>query len=218
MSDTPGPPASRVRVTSVAATLAAMAVAVSFFLPWVAVPGDEAEHFQAEMTRRLGDPSEPPPAGVRTEDWQRLADEAAEKGEVSGLDVFYWARTARATALAYEHAAVARALLLVAVVLASVHVAGVVVALALLVGRLHHAPSPVLILALLTGACAVAIPAAFSIPPPTGPPCNEPFGSPPEPGARLIASILLLPTGEAPEGRARGVQDTATQVHSESET
>ncbi len=46
---------------------------------------------------------------------------------------------------------------------------------------------------------------------------NEPFGSRPEPGARLIASILLLPPGEVPEGRARGVQDTATRVQSESE-
>jgi len=46
---------------------------------------------------------------------------------------------------------------------------------------------------------------------------NEPFGSRPEPGACLIAPILLLPPGEVPEGRARGVQDTATQVQSESE-
>jgi len=47
--------------------------------------------------------------------------------------------------------------------------------------------------------------------------CNEPFGSRPEPGALLIAFFLLLPPGEVPEGRARGVQDTATQVQSESE-
>ena len=45
---------------------------------------------------------------------------------------------------------------------------------------------------------------------------NEPFGSRLEPGSYLIASILLLPPGEVPEGRARGVQDTATQVRSES--
>ena len=46
---------------------------------------------------------------------------------------------------------------------------------------------------------------------------NDPFGSRPEPGAYLIAPILMLPPGEVPEGRARGVQDTATQVQSESE-
>ena len=46
---------------------------------------------------------------------------------------------------------------------------------------------------------------------------NEPFGSRPEPGAYLITFILLLPPGEVPEGRARGVQDTATRVRSESE-
>jgi len=46
---------------------------------------------------------------------------------------------------------------------------------------------------------------------------NEPFGSRPEPGTHLIAPILLLPHGEVPEGRARGHQDTATLVQSESE-
>jgi len=46
---------------------------------------------------------------------------------------------------------------------------------------------------------------------------NEPFGSRPEPGAKVLASILLLSPGEVPEGRAPGVQDTATQVQSESE-
>ena len=52
---------------------------------------------------------------------------------------------------------------------------------------------------------------------PTGSFGNEPFGSPPEPGADLIASILLLPPGEVPEGPARADQDTATPVRSESE-
>jgi len=39
---------------------------------------------------------------------------------------------------------------------------------------------------------------------------NEPFGSRPEPGAYLIAPVLLLPPGEVPEGRARGDQVSAT--------
>jgi len=38
---------------------------------------------------------------------------------------------------------------------------------------------------------------------PTGVSCNDPNGSRPEPGIYLIASILLLPPGEAPEGRAK---------------
>lgn len=46
---------------------------------------------------------------------------------------------------------------------------------------------------------------------------NDPFGSRPEPGTCLIASIMLSPPGEAPEGRARGVQDTAEKPPSESE-
>ncbi len=46
---------------------------------------------------------------------------------------------------------------------------------------------------------------------------NDPFGSRPEPGAHGIALILLLPSGEVPEGRARGIQGTATRVQSESE-
>ena len=46
---------------------------------------------------------------------------------------------------------------------------------------------------------------------------NDPFGSRPEPGTRLITSILLLTPGEVPEGPARGDQDTATLLQSESE-
>jgi hypothetical protein len=46
---------------------------------------------------------------------------------------------------------------------------------------------------------------------------NEPFGSRPEPGASLIASIQLPSHGEVPEGRARAGQDTATLVQSESD-
>ena len=51
----------------------------------------------------------------------------------------------------------------------------------------------------------------------SGSECNEPFGSRPEPGTYLMAPILRLPPGEVPKGRARGVQDTAAQVESESE-
>ena len=43
---------------------------------------------------------------------------------------------------------------------------------------------------------------------------NDPFGSRPEPGDQVLAPILLLPPGKVPEGRARGVQDTARQVKS----
>lgn len=220
LTDASAPPRSRIRLTSVAATLAAIVVAGSFFLPWVAVPREEAEHFQAEMTRRLADSAEPLPPGVEAEDWRRLAALAAEQGEVSGIDIFYWARTAHATTLAYERAeaeaealdpgglgseggagdvpasserplserlssTVSRVLLLVAIALAGVSVGGVLVGLALLVGRLHHAPSPVLILALLTGVLAVGIPAAYSIVAPA-------LGFETHPRAGLI---LLLPAG-----------------------
>jgi hypothetical protein len=46
---------------------------------------------------------------------------------------------------------------------------------------------------------------------------NEPFGSRPEPGTYLTAPVLQSPPGKVLEGRARGVQDTATKVKSESE-
>jgi hypothetical protein len=194
--------------------VAAAVVAASFFLPWVAVPREEAEHFRAEMTRRLADEDEPLPAGVAAEDWRHLAEIPAATGEVSGLDVFFWARTAHTTALAYERRAaegtlredaeaaegatappeaetssvassVSRALLLVAVVLAGVHVAAIAVALGFLLVRLRHAPSPLLILTLLTGALAVVIPAAYSIVEPA-------LGFATEPRTGLL---LLLPAG-----------------------
>ena len=46
---------------------------------------------------------------------------------------------------------------------------------------------------------------------------NEPFGSRSEPGSLITREIRRLSPGEIPEGRARGDQDTATQVQSESE-
>jgi hypothetical protein len=46
---------------------------------------------------------------------------------------------------------------------------------------------------------------------------NEPFGSRPEPWIRLTGSIHQPIRGEAPKGRARGIQDSATRVQSESE-
>ena len=46
---------------------------------------------------------------------------------------------------------------------------------------------------------------------PTGWCGNEPFGSRPEPGARLIAPILPLPHGEVPKGPAGAhLQSTCT--------
>ena len=35
---------------------------------------------------------------------------------------------------------------------------------------------------------------------------NEPFGSRPEPGVYRITPILLLPSGEVPEGRAKSTR------------
>ena len=75
-------------------------------------------------------------------------------------------------------------------------------------GEWPHSQLPLLLLE------ASAVLAPFV---PVREPGNDPFGSRPEPGAYLIASILLLPPGEVPEGRARGVQDTAAGVQSESE-
>jgi hypothetical protein len=46
---------------------------------------------------------------------------------------------------------------------------------------------------------------------------NDPFGSRSEPGKYLTASTLQLPPGEAPEGRASGVQATTQKVLSECE-
>ena len=47
-------------------------------------------------------------------------------------------------------------------------------------------------------------------------PYNAPFGSRPEPATRLIAFLLLSSPGEVPEGKAGGVQDTATQAKRDS--
>lgn len=57
-----------------------------------------------------------------------------------------------------------------------------------------------------------------SLTPSRSPLGNDPNGYRLEPGACLIVLILLLRPGEAPEGRARGGQDTTTQAQRGSES
>jgi hypothetical protein len=163
----------RVRVTSLVGTLASAAIVVAFFLPWLSVEPDQAAGYLRRMEERFEDPVHPVPEGVSKPDWLRLAGIAAEQGHVSGLDVFYWARMAGKTAEAYgraEHAGrdeppatLSRAIRIVAIVLGALPVVALLIALTFVVQRFRRAHSPTLVLAVLGGAVAIAVPAAHSI-------------------------------------------------------
>jgi len=173
-SAAPAPgPEDRVRVTSVVGALASAAIVVAFFLPWLHVPPDQARRYLERMEERFEKPLQPVPEGVSERDWLRLARIAAEEGSVSGLDIFYWARLARSTADAYGRAEgaepdeppakLSRVVRLVGIVLAALPVAALLLALYFVVQRLRRAHSPTLVLAVLSGVVAIAVPAAYSI-------------------------------------------------------
>ncbi len=167
------------RITSLVGTLASAAIVVAFFLPWLAVESEQAERYLERMEERFEKPVHPVPEGVSRRDWLRLANLAAEQGYVSGLDVFYWARTAGKTAEAYGRAENAgraeiaggdeppakpsRAIHVVTIVLGVLPVTALLLALYFIVNHFRRAHSPTLVLAVLSGAVAIAVPAAYSI-------------------------------------------------------
>jgi hypothetical protein len=152
------PDEDRLRMTSLVGTLAASAVVVAFFLPWVRVAPDVATRFEARMRADLADPVGRP--SERAEDWRRLAASVAREGTTAGVDVFYWARTARADS---ETPVAARGLLVLAIVLGGVPLAGLLLAGYFVAHRFRRARSPALVLAMLVGGAAVAIASAYGI-------------------------------------------------------
>ena len=161
------------RITSLVGTLASAAICVAFFLPWLAVESVQAERYLERMEERFQDPVHPVPEGVSKRDWLRLARLGAEHGYITGLDIFYWARMAGQTSEAYGRAeragrdappsTLARAIHLVAIVLGVLPVVALFIALTFIVQRFRRAHSPTLVLAVLSGVGAIAVPAAYSI-------------------------------------------------------
>lgn len=163
---------NRVRVTSIAGALASIAIVVAFFLPWVEVREEDARHYRERLETRLRDPLQSVPPGVNVDDWRRLARLVADQQYVSGLDVFYWARTAKATADAFAadsptgnggSTMVARGLHVAAVALAVLPVVALLLAVYFVVRFLRGAHSPALILAVLDGALAIAVLGTYGI-------------------------------------------------------
>jgi hypothetical protein len=151
-------------MTTVVGTLAGLALVAAFFLPWVRMPQEVAARYRARIHASLSDPVRPPPSNA--DDWRRLADLVAERGAVTGLDVFYWARTAHATAGELqdgEESRTSRGILLAAILVIGVPILSLLLVLHFLVHRLRRARSPALILAMLTGAAAVGIASVYGI-------------------------------------------------------
>lgn len=146
---------------------------MAFFLPWITVQSEQAQRYHDRMEARFEDPLHPVPEGVSKRDWLRLAKLSADQGHISGLDIFYWARMAGRTAEAYGRAqnadgetspaTLSRAIHVVAITLAVLPLVALLIALTFIVQRFRRAHSPMLVLAVLGGAVAIAVPAAYSI-------------------------------------------------------
>jgi hypothetical protein len=154
----------RLRVCSLSGIAGSVLVLVAFFLPWVRIDEGVAENFHRSIEQSEVDP----PAEVRA-DWLRMAEEIEQRREVTGLDVFYWARTAVRTASSGalpeggSTELAARAIRVVAVWLAAVPLLALLLSIYFLLHHCRKARSPALILATLAGAAAMAIPAAHEI-------------------------------------------------------
>jgi hypothetical protein len=149
-----------VRWSAVIGALAGFALLAAFFVDWFVVTDAEA----AEALRReveshtTGDDS---PGAVA---WRQRAQELVERGSVTGLDFYSWSRTAPG----YERKAhgtpegpVDRAIFVVGLAALALPIGGGILGLYFVTHRFRRARSPILILAMLLGLVAVAIPAAY---------------------------------------------------------
>ena len=192
----------RIRVTSIAGTIASLVIVAAFFLPWVQVPKEEAVRYRDQMTSRMARNDPPLPAGVPEDDWRLLSETVAQEGHVTGLDIFYWARTAVMTADAYARQGAGeedpsiqelpRGIHVAAIALAALPVAAVLLVFYFLLLFLRRAHSPALVVAVLNGTLAVSMPATYEI-------IREGIGVPTTPGDGLtltgLAGALLFLAG-----------------------
>jgi hypothetical protein len=159
------PAPSPVRRTAIFGAVAALGVAASLFVAWVEIDPAVAERFLAKVEQRLSDPDLP--VVPRADDWRRLARIVAEEHTITGVDVFFWARTASASGLAQEGSLGerrgARAILLLAILLAVLALGGLLLGLHFLRHRFRRVRSPVLILCVVLGGIAVGLSALYGI-------------------------------------------------------
>lgn len=160
--------APRLRVCSLSGLAGSALVLVAYFLPWARVDPGVA----ADFRERVASSPIAPSLEVR-EDWERLAAEVERTDRVTGLDVFYWARTALATADSGRLPGdagtriAARGIHVATIWLAAVPALAVLLLLYFLLHHCRKARSPALILATLVGAAAVTITAVYAIVQPT---------------------------------------------------
>jgi hypothetical protein len=159
------------RLTAIVGTVASIALIAAFFSPWVRVTEATAMGYERAVNARLADPTRPKPAVP--DDWHRLAEDLSRRGRLTGLDVFFWARTAATTAherregQAVPDTALGprfeRAILALEILLAALPIGALVLAGYFLRHRFRRVRTPPLILAILLGSLAVSMAAAYRV-------------------------------------------------------
>jgi hypothetical protein len=149
-----------VRVTGVVGALASLGLATCFFLDWIRVEPGMGARLRTVVHDALDGVEATTAAQEGLED---LAATLAAEGALTGADLIHWSRTAEALNEEFDDRAAApaavarRYVALLRTVLYALPTIGLLLGCYFLFHRFRRATSPVLILALVTGAVAVTL-------------------------------------------------------------
>lgn len=147
-------------MASVLGSLAAAALCVAWFLPWVIVSDRLAANFQATVERAVESRGA---SSDGTQRFQRVAERMRTRGGLSGIEFIHWLRAGQVLSReldaetnpgveADEHV---RRLELVRILLYGIPLAAFLLAAHFCMHRLRRARGPVLILCIVTGLASV---------------------------------------------------------------
>ena len=167
----PAPEATRARfrLTAVSGILAAAALVASYFLPWIVIPEAERPRLHAALAPGIDEESAAHPALA---DQHKILLAQVDKGRLTGLDLFLYARSSWALNRLLEGAdpldradprpwVVQRTFLLAAIVFAVLPVSALVAVIALLLGRFRRVGAPTLALLIVSGGIGAALTTAW---------------------------------------------------------
>lgn len=154
-------PRGRIRLTSVAGTVAALLLGICFFLEWIEVDPRLGSRFREGIDEAVADADT---KGFVEEEFQKLGKTLEDQGALTGMDLIHWVRTASAYGATIEgkrerasDATTQRALLLARLLLNVLLFVAFLLATYFVFHGFRRVTSPVLILCILVGATAVVL-------------------------------------------------------------
>lgn len=156
----PEVPHRPIRLASIVGSIAAAALCLGWFLPWVVVDPRVADDFHATVTRSIEEREEP---SEGAQEFLQIAETMREEGGLKGTDFIHWLRAGQTLSAELDadvNPGVApdphvRRLRLVQYLLYGIPLAAFLLLAHFLMHRFRRARAPVLILAILTGLAAL---------------------------------------------------------------